>query len=728
MNKLYFQSIDDDYIDHDDSKSDEHQSSLLCWSKQPSTSMMRSASPPPLRRMSEEVTTSSRDEGEAVTASMEEEVASPARAASRRYRRKSSNRSDEADDEEEDPVLSYFTARQTRVRFATQEAASPGRPTAAANEPAEARKSLKQFVQGALFPMNNNNNSNSNRKVQDEIDQALAQAGGPSRVITPSCRTVPNDESLSLSLSPTEVVQQVLKLRNKAARAIQIHHRYKYALKCLTNALNLLEGTAAQLKQGTAAQRKHDELTQATRKELEQAHAMATAYANSANIVRMGIKAEDVGQYIKALKLYTVAYRIRHDQLSPQHPSLPFLLNLLGTVQIQRHEYAEALPILELALQQSADAVTRAVTYREMGRVYEYQQQEAALDMYHGSLQCLATCLDIQWTLPEESTKNVPQQQMSQNSPKDLWRLRKEQQQQSRLKTNDALTVNGEHALEVSCDASQQQQPHKSSQVTKMATNMYDAFFVEEPSEIQAAHIEAASTLHRIAQWYRMQHQYVLAASAFEVAVRGMKYCLGKTHPNVAAIMGNWGNLQKEMGDFDAAFNTYQQVLKMESRRLGLSHPDVVVTLHNIATIEAARGNQEPALLLYQQVRVLQTQLGGKDNPAIAVTCACMGDLYEQMKQYRTASDCYEEALRIQLTLQGRYAQQVARLFHKIGKLSILGKEYPLADICISKALLIYRHNELKDDHEWIVDAKRDAADISAAVAMRKTKKGSAEC
>ena len=28
-------------------------------------------------------------------------------------------------------------------------------------------------------------------------------------------------------------------------------------------------------------------------------------------------------------------------------------------------------------------------------------------------------------------------------------------------------------------------------------------------------------------------------------------------HPNVAAVLGNQGNLQKEMGDFDSAYNTY---------------------------------------------------------------------------------------------------------------------------------------------------------------------------
>lgn len=53
-----------------------------------------------------------------------------------------------------------------------------------------------------------------------------------------------------------------------------------------------------------------------------------------------------------------------------------------------------------------------------------------------------------------------------------------------------------------------------------------------------------------------------------------MKYALGKSHPNVAAILGNIGNLQKEMRDMDSAYTTYQQVLAIESYRLGLSHPD----------------------------------------------------------------------------------------------------------------------------------------------------------
>jgi hypothetical protein len=64
-----------------------------------------------------------------------------------------------------------------------------------------------------------------------------------------------------------------------------------------------------------------------------------------------------------------------------------------------------------------------------------------------------------------------------------------------------------------------------------------------------------------------------------------MQHSLGPHHPNEAAILGNQGNLQNEMGDFDSAYHTYQEVLGIESYHLGFSHPEVAVSIHNIATM-----------------------------------------------------------------------------------------------------------------------------------------------
>ena len=232
------------------------------------------------------------------------------------------------------------------------------------------------------------------------------------------------------------------------------------------------------------------------------------------------------------------------------------------------------------------------------------------------------------------------------------------------------------------------------------------------------ADLDAAMTLHQIGQLHRSVGEFNLALSVFSVSLRGMKYCVGKNHPNVAAILGNIGNLQKEMGDMDSSFATYQQVLGIESYRLGLSHPDVAVTLHNIATIDAARGNHEHALALYRQVIALQRKLFGSNHVAVAVTSACMGDVYERVGEISESIACFEEAVRIKSFAMGRHSLEVARLIHKLGKLAISQGEYHLADSYVSRAILIYRLNRLSELDEWMVEATRDGADIDAAIAM----------
>ena len=170
----------------------------------------------------------------------------------------------------------------------------------------------------------------------------------------------------------------------------------------------------------------------------------------------------------------------------------------------------------------------------------------------------------------------------------------------------------------------------------------------------------------------------------------------------------------------DAAYQTYQEVLAIETLRLGLTHPDVVITLHNIATIDAARGNHAQALELYEQVMELQKKLQGDDHITLAVTTACKGDVYERLGQIEQAIECFEEALRIKTVAQGRHSIEVARLLHKLGKLNAQNGDFHVADSFLSRSILVYRLNKLPDDDEWLVDAYRDAANISAAISMSK--------
>lgn len=139
-------------------------------------------------------------------------------------------------------------------------------------------------------------------------------------------------------------------------------------------------------------------------KSLNDVHHLQTTLDNSANIVRMGIHHEDIdNQLVKALKMYTVAYRMRRDALGVDHPSLPVLLNMMGSVQVKRGEYNEAMQILTLSLKGRPDEndgkgrnrdqfrkdnpLTTSVTLRDMGMILEHQgNEEQAIQFYHSSL------------------------------------------------------------------------------------------------------------------------------------------------------------------------------------------------------------------------------------------------------------------------------------------------------------------------------------------------------
>jgi tetratricopeptide (TPR) repeat protein len=99
------------------------------------------------------------------------------------------------------------------------------------------------------------------------------------------------------------------------------------------------------------------------------------------------------------------------------------------------------------------------------------------------------------------------------------------------------------------------------------------------------------------------------------------------------------------------------------------------------------------------------------------VTASCMGDVYEKIGELENSMDSFDEAIRIKAAVLGRHSLDVGRLLHKMSKLSFLRKDYSDAESYAARAILIYRLNKLCEDHQWLVDAKRDTADIDAVIA-----------
>mmetsp|Transcript_14074 Transcript_14074/g.21502 ORF Transcript_14074/g.21502 Transcript_14074/m.21502 type:complete len:745 (+) Transcript_14074:108-2342(+) len=664
---------------------------------------------------------------------------------------------DERFQRREDPVIALLEARSMhRVRFCEDEysvistkAETTEYPNSNLLDPAESNGTsfnIKTFMGRILYKPSVSENNKGDEAIfagefsdeEREGYEAIAwESRGLDRLnlkpeIVHTTSSVTTEPFMPSFVEDPLIRAKALKMLETGQKAQHSHYQYKYALKCYIKAHRLLSDAKYPDN--------HQVLVKAIRF-LNNAHHILNCLISSAKIVKMGIKYEESGDLVKALKMYTIAYRIRRDQISETHPSLLALLNILGSIQIKRGELQEAMRVFELALKDSnainstdcncaipSNLLARAITLREMGVIQDkWNNTESALKLYHRSLNCISewhqqTAAQIptseDFHIETPSTDMVINLDLSSQLLENLY-----------LAKSFPLKVNcmQENGFEILVNDSQQEL-HLSGH-TGMAEH-YNSFFSKKNSlraekssskpnfSDSCVDVEVSLTLHQIAQTYKRQGEYGKAIDAYKASLRGMKKSLGELHPNVAAVLGNLGNLQKELGDLDGAYYTYQEVLGIESSLLGVSHPEVAISLHNVATIEAYRGNYETSIAIYKKVLSLQRKLFGGDTIAVANTSASMGDVHERLGRLPKAVECYEESLRAKIAVLGRHNIEIARLFHKLGKIAFAQQDYHLADSYTSRAVLIYRLNEVSDDHEWIIACERDLGDIDGAIAL----------
>lgn len=526
-------------------------------------------------------------------------------------RKQSNDLSDIGDEndvgETEDPVMTVFAERNTqRVRFSIAE-----EPQEESPKDKSAGNNVKQFMSRALFSGNN-----SSAKLKEEMEREVAQLGGSLVWENAEDSAGPevsllnkggknNSNNVVTFTDDPNIRARHAKLLNKAYKAQNTYFRYEFAVKCYLKALNLLKSSNYP--------ETHPSVTK-TVELLNNAHQVLSSYNNSVRIVKIGIKHEDKGELVKALKMYTIAYRIRRDNLSRNHPSHVVLLNMLGSIQVKRGDLKEAMLIYELALkdgtvspdEDEVDAfgnppignlLAKSVTFREIGIIKEHWGQlDEAMNYYHQSLECVQEWKvaynddDESFTDEVESNDSLDYSLSNVRLEKSINQSGQYEEEKGEMelclvpmttspgnrtpaptsKYEEIFPKRLEKEFERKNKASKDSSGNGETDNKNLNANLSkDAF----------ADMDLALTLHHIAQLHRKQGNFTEALEAFEVALRGMKYSLGRYHPNVAAVLGNVGNLQKEMGDLDAAYNTYQEVLAIESYRLGLSHPDVAITV-----------------------------------------------------------------------------------------------------------------------------------------------------
>jgi tetratricopeptide (TPR) repeat protein len=317
------------------------------------------------------------------------------------------------DEEEPDPLLALFRVHNTnRVKFDLSTGETNDKRIREGSN--KGVFNIKKFVGSSLFSSNTTSvlhkESSLHSEEEDDILQKMLDPPSPlfGRVSSFFVRNGNTNYSTLKQSGIRESELEKCRLESKTQpskeriaiylRKAQRHHkksyRYRPAMKYYLLALKEMQ---------LAGYDDTDPLPTKVLKALNDVHHAQSTLTNSANIVKMGIQHEDKNQLVKALKMYTVAYRMRRDSLGVDHPSLPVLLNMMGSVQVKRGEFGEAMQIYELGLRgrpeenggagrktnafRDQNPLTTSVTLRDMGMILEHLgEEEKALRFYHASL------------------------------------------------------------------------------------------------------------------------------------------------------------------------------------------------------------------------------------------------------------------------------------------------------------------------------------------------------
>ena len=578
------------------------------------------------------------------------------------------------EDEEQDPLLALFRVHNTnRVKFDLSPQPQSTSPPENDKMKREGSKifNIKKFVRSSLFASSGpstsvlHKDSSMNLDEEDDFLQKMLDPPSPlfGRVSSLFVRGGSNNNSNYSTLgqnlvNESELEKQLQDRTTKPSKtskeliAIYLRKAQRYHKKSCRYRLAMKYYLLALKEMQLAGYDDSDPLPSKVLKYLNDVHHAQSTLTNSANIVKMGIQHEDKNQLVKALKMYTIAYRMRRDSLGVDHPSLPVLLNMMGSVQVKRGEFQEAMQIYELGLKGRPDEnkgsgrktgafrnqnpLTTSVTLRDMGMILEHMgDEEKALRFYHASLKY---ALKYKKGRESNSTMNEKTADIGEDeecSAFDDTSDRPNERHSSQESTNDQSDsflanihshVDEPFSLDevrmVKCTSIDKNLATAGASSTKAAKG-------EHPSVTECESGEMELFLEKRFDRWALQE----TASKTESTKFYYDELFIRESPNVhqvqngegadvdiAMTLHQIGQIHRRSHRYAAALSAYNASIRGMKQVFGSEHAHIAAILGNIGNLYMETGDNDEAFTIYQEVLGIETLHLGLSHPELAVT------------------------------------------------------------------------------------------------------------
>ncbi|MEM1204325.1 MAG: serine/threonine-protein kinase [Acidobacteriota bacterium] len=194
----------------------------------------------------------------------------------------------------------------------------------------------------------------------------------------------------------------------------------------------------------------------------------------------------------------------------------------------------------------------------------------------------------------------------------------------------------------------------------------------------------------------------------FEAAEAGFDKALGHARHDASAevlaeVLGLYGRLEDERGDYDRAEGLIRESLDISRREHGELQPAVALILNDLASVVQKRSPEE-AEALYLRALGIQRQVFEGSHHDLATTLNNLGLLDYERQRFDQAEARYREALELRRKTFGSSHPHIAQVLAHLGDLELVRRNLDAAETLYRQALDIFRQ-ELGEDHQEVAVA-----------------------
>jgi tetratricopeptide (TPR) repeat protein len=213
------------------------------------------------------------------------------------------------------------------------------------------------------------------------------------------------------------------------------------------------------------------------------------------------------------------------------------------------------------------------------------------------------------------------------------------------------------------------------------------------------AHPAVARDLNNLATLYYTQGEYAKAEPLYQRALEIDEKTYGKDHPDVARDLNNLALLYQHTNRLKEAEPLMKRALEIDEKAYGKAHPDVARGLNNLATLYYTQGAYAKAELLMKRALEIDEKAYGKDHPEVARDLNNLAALYQDTNRLKEAEPLYQRALEIDENAYGKDHPEVATNLNNLATLYYTQGEYAKAEPLMKRHLEIFLEFRRKTGH-----------------------------